>query len=62
MNIYKTKVEPGQHKHYRQTLNIVYRTHVGSIDLNVVIKNQINDRRKKYYNCDKIKHFAKNCR
>ncbi len=42
--------------------NIIYKTYIGPINLNVVIRNQIDSRRKKYYNYDKIGHFVKDCR
>ncbi len=46
----------------RQMLNTAYRIHIRPIDLNVAAKNQADNRRKKYYNCNKKGHFAKDCR
>ena len=42
--------------------SIVYRTYIGSIDLNVAARNPADNRKKKYYNCNKPEHFAKDYR
>ncbi len=43
-------------------LNIVYKTYIKFINLNIVIKNQVDNQRKKCYNYDKKRHFIKDYR
>src|SRR6266699_6654332 len=40
--------------------NTIYRTYTRPIDLNATTKIPVDNRKKKYYNYDKIGHFTKN--